>query len=115
MEYMSLNILKELSTLSPTSVYIEQTYTARNPQTTQTLTMIQGVVYGWCITNNCKFNTIRPTQWRKAIGIKQSKLKRAQLKELSIKYVLEKYKLEVSDDIADAICIGEAATILNCN
>ncbi|MGE9950112.1 hypothetical protein [Coprococcus catus] len=54
-------------------------------------------------------NTIRPSSWRKAINLKQNKnIKREQLKQEAIDYVKEKYNIEVNDDIADAICIGDA-------
>ena len=36
-------------------------------------------------------------------------VKRNQLKEQSVKYVLDNYGLNVGDDEADAICIGDAA------
>lgn len=35
-------------------------------------------------------------------------IKREQLKQEAIDYVKEKYNIEVNDDIADAICIGDA-------
>lgn len=97
-----------LDTHKPCIVYIEETYTARNPQTTKFLTRLQGVVYAWCMNNNCDFNTILPSQWRKNLNIKQSKMKREQLKEQSVKYILDNYNLEVTDDEADAICIADA-------
>lgn len=35
-------------------------------------------------------------------------IKRDQLKKEAIDYVKDKYKIDVCDDIADAICIGDA-------
>lgn len=35
-------------------------------------------------------------------------IKREQLKQESIQYVKEKYCVDVGDDVADAICIGDA-------
>lgn len=105
---MAKGIWEFLDTYKPNIVYIEETYTARNPQTTKVLTRLQGVVYAWCMNNECEFNTILPTQWRKYLKFNQKGAKREQLKKQSIKYILENYNLEVTDDEADAICIGDA-------
>ena len=106
---MAIGILGILDELNPDIVYIEETVVLRNAQTQRFLTRLQGVVYALCILHDCEFNTIRPTEWRKRIGIKQSKnIKREQLKQESIQYVKEKYCVDVGDDVADAICIGDA-------
>lgn len=106
---MALDILNTLNEIKPNIIYIEETVVLRNAQTQRFLTRLQGVVYAWCIQNNCEFNTIRPSSWRKAINLKQNKnIKREQLKQEAIDYVKEKYNIEVNDDIADAICIGDA-------
>ena len=72
-EDMSKELWKILDEHKPDIVYIEETVVLRNAQTQRFLTRLQGVVYAWCINNNCEFNTIRPTSWRAAIGIKQNK------------------------------------------
>ena len=109
-EKMSLGLINTLNRLKPDIIFIAETVVLRNAQTQRFLTRLQGVVYAWCITNNCKFNVIRPTVWRKLVGIKQGKnIKREQLKQESIDYVKTKYNIDVNDDIADAICIGDAA------
>lgn len=106
---MSRDIWRFLDVYIPNIVYVEETYSARNPKTTKILTRLQGVVYAWCMNNGCDFNTITPSSWRKQLSFKQGKgVKRKKLKEQSIKYVLDKYDLKVNDDIADAICIGDA-------
>ena len=93
----------------PNIIYIEETYTARNPQTTKVLTRLQGIVYAWCMNNECEFNTIRPSEWRKWLNFTQNKnVKREQLKKQSLQYVLDNYGLEVTDDESDAICIADA-------
>lgn len=108
-EEMSKKLWFSLYKYNPDIVYIEETVVLRNAQTQRFLTRLQGVVYAWCINNDCEFNTIRPTSWRSAIGMKQGRnVKREQLKEQSVKYVLEKYGLDVGDDEADAICIGDS-------
>ena len=108
-ESMSKEIWKKLDDYRPNIIYIEETYMANNPQTSKILTRLQGVVYAWCINNDCEFNTIRPTSWRKQLNFQQGKnVKREQLKKQSLQYVLENYRLEVTDDEADAICISDA-------
>lgn len=108
-ESMAKAIWKILDAIRPNIIYIEETYLGNNAQTLKILTRIQGVVYAWCINNNCEFNTITPKEWRKILEFKQGKsVKREQLKIQAIEYVFSKYGIEVSDDEADAICISDA-------
>ena len=108
-EEMSKSLWDNLSNNNPDVVYMEEVYSARDPRTSKFLSRLQGVVYSWCMNNNCEFNTITPSSWRKQLEFHQGKgVKRIQLKEQSIKYVLEHYDLKVNDDEADAICIGDA-------
>lgn len=108
-ESMSKGIWNILNEFKPNIIYIEETYSAKNAQTTKILTRLQGVVYAWCLNNNCDFNTITPTSWRKQLLFKQGKsVKREQLKQQSIDYILKKFNLDVTDDEADSICIGDA-------
>ena len=49
------------------------------------------------------------SEWRKAVGIHTGRgIKRDTLKQASIDLVKKEYGIDVSDDIADAICIGKA-------
>lgn len=106
---MSNKVWSALQLTKPDIVYVEETVVVRNAQTQRFLTRLQGVIYAWCMLNGCDFNTIRPTQWRAALGMSQGKnVKRQQLKDQSIQYVFKKYGLCVTDDEADAICIGDA-------
>ena len=108
-ESMSQKLWGVLEIYKPNIVFIEETVVLRNAQTQRFLTRLQGVIYAWCINHGCEFNTIRPTSWRSAIGMKQGRnVKRNQLKEQSVKYVFDNYGLNVGDDEADAICIGDA-------
>ncbi len=109
-EEMSHKLWAILEIYKPNIVYIEETVVLRNAQTQRFLTRLQGIIYAWCMNHGCEFNTIRPTSWRKQLSFSQGKnIKRDQLKEQSVKYVFENYGLEVGDDVADAICIGDAA------
>ena len=110
---MCLMILRSLEDWNPDEIYLEETVVARNVQVQRFLTRLQGVVYCWCIQNNKKFNTIRPTVWRKVVGIKQGKKKRDELKQEAISLVNKKFNIEVNDDVAESICIGLATLFLN--
>lgn len=105
---MCNGIWATLNAFHPSILYIEETYMSRNAKTTKILTRLQGVVFAWCMQNDCEFNTILPSQWRKHLSMQQSKLKREELKEQSIQYVYKNYNILVTDDEADAICIGDA-------
>lgn len=109
---MSIMLLRSLNNWCPDAVFLEETVVARNVQVQRFLTRLQGVVYCWCIQNDKEFNTIRPTAWRKAVGIKQGKKKRDELKQEAISLVNEKFNIEVNDDVAESICIGLAALSL---
>ncbi len=108
-ESMSHELWIILEMYKPNIVYVEETVVLRNAQTQRFLTRLQGIIYSWCMNHGCEFNTIRPTSWRKQLLFSQGKnIKRDQLKEQSVKYVFDNYGLEVCDDEADAICIGDA-------
>lgn len=106
---MSLNLIHILEANKPDIIYIEDTVVPRNVQTQRFLTRLQGVVYGYCAINNCEFNAIRPTEWRKLVGIDQGKKKREELKQEAIGLVKKLFKIDVNDDEAEAILIGWAA------
>ena len=108
---MIINLYDLLDIEKPDMIWIEEAVVNRNQQTQRFLVRLQGAIQGWCIRNNCDFNTIRPTQWRKYCPC-EFKGKRDELKKQSIQYVKEKYDIECNDDIADSICIGEAIFVM---
>lgn len=97
----------------PNAVYIEEAVVNRNVATQRFLTRLQGTVFGWCLVHGCKFETIRPTVWRKELEFAQGRnVKREALKQQAKDYVLERYGdqfLDISEDEYEAICIGVAA------
>lgn len=105
---MTKDILEFLIEQKPDVLYVEETVVSRNAATQRFLTRIQGVIYSYCVMNDCEFNTIRPTEWRKYAGINQGKKKREDLKKEAVERVLKLYDIEVSDDEAEAILIGYA-------
>ena len=109
---MALTIITYLDECLPDTIYIEETVVIRNANTQRMLTRLQGVVYGWCLTHNCSFHTIRPTTWRKLVGIRQGRKKREELKQEAIALINNQFSINVNDDEAEAILIGKAAFLL---
>lgn len=110
--YMAKALLSVLTEQQPDIVYIEEAVVVRNAQTQRFLVRLQGVVYGWCLQHNCRFEAIRPTTWRKQLGFKQGQnVGRQDLKAQAAEYVQELYPdlKDLSEDEYEAICIGLSA------
>lgn len=105
---MAKLIFNFLEKNKPYIIYMEETVVERNASTQRFLTRLQGVVYAYCMKNDCEFNTIRPTEWRKLVGIEQGKKKREVFKKEAIYLVLKEFGRIVTDDEAEAILIGLA-------
>ena len=93
-------------------LFVEDSWSAANVEVTKKLSNILGAIMYVCVETGCGFNKFRPSEWRKIIGLPLGKKKRAELKAEAIQYVKDTYKLDVGDDEAEAICIGEAASII---
>ena len=107
---MARALLDTLDYYKPNIIWLEEAVVTRNAQTQRVLLRLQGVVYTWCILNNCEFNTIRPAEWRKLCDAEFSG-KREELKAIAVQFVKDRYDIETTDDVAEAICIGNS--ILN--
>ena len=105
---MGRRIMTLLSHWQPTMIYIEEPKGHGNVELVHKLVEIIGIVRGWCVLNNVYYEEIKPTVWRKYCCLEQGGKKRAELKAASMAYVKSKYGVEVNDDTADAICIGDA-------
>ncbi len=105
-------IIKTLNSLfkeySPDIVVIEDTFASINMMTYKWLTRLQGAIIMCCLERDAEYHLMLPSEWRKLIGFVQGKKTTKELKQMSKAYVLEKYNLDVTDDEADSICIGEA-------
>lgn len=111
MAAMVYDIMVLIEREAPDVVVIEETVVPRNPQTQRMLTMILGAVFCVCIQNNFDYCSLRPTQWRKAARDKDEKLPRKQeeLKAWSLDRVKLLYGIDnITDDVSDAILIGQA-------
>lgn len=72
------------------------------------LAHVQGALIVTCIENNIPYKIVPPATWRSSCGVKGKV--RSEYKPAAQKHVLDKYGLNVTDDVADAICIGEYGT-----
>ena len=104
---MCLDILNLLNTYKPKILVAELTSMERNAVTQRKLTMILGVIYGWCLQNDCECIFYRAKEWRSLISQHYSS-KREEVKKWAMDYVKEHYQIVVSDDVAEAILIGQA-------
>lgn len=106
---MGKNILLLLSHWQPEIVYIEEPQGhGKNVKLVNMLCQIIGIVRCWCITHSAYFEIVSPGVWRKYLGMEQGGKKRDELKAESIRIVKEEYGIDVNDDTADAINIGNA-------
>lgn len=74
-------------------------------KTFQTLANLQGVLLDYCF-ENCESALVMPSTWRAHLGINHGD-KRVEAKQKTQSYVKLLTGLEVSQDEADAICIGK--------
>ena len=71
------------------------------------LAMLLGVIEVTCKENNIKYEVVSPNTWRKYAGTCGKNRKEEKI--LSVAKVKEKFGINVSDDIAEAILIGNYA------
>ena len=93
----------------PNIVVVEEMVVTRNAQVARNLTMILGAVLGKCLEMKIDYHSLRPTEWRKLIDSGKKPKKREELKKWSKQKVFDLFGIEnVSDDVSDAILIGQA-------
>ena len=71
------------------------------------LAMLLGVIEVTCKENNIKYEVVSPNTWRKYAGTCGKNRKEEKI--LSVAKVKEKFGINVSDDVAEAILIGNYA------
>jgi Holliday junction resolvasome RuvABC endonuclease subunit len=86
-------------------VIIEEIQEQANAQTFKKLAMLQGALLVSLEEAEIKYHLVYATQWKSFVHIKSQG--RAEQKRDAQKYVLEKYGKKVTQDEADAICMGE--------
>lgn len=94
----------------PTLIAIEDVSFQRNAQVLIDLARLQGHIMRIAMDVGVPVVVYKPSVWRKAVGIKTGKgIKRDELKAAAMSLIKEKYGIDVPEDIAEAICIGECA------
>lgn len=79
-----------------------------NVQTYKILAELLGVLENTSLVTHQSYEIIKPTEWRSLCGLKAKM--RADQKREAQNWVKSKYDIDVSQDEADAVCIGSAAT-----
>lgn len=77
-----------------------------NVSTYKTLAEVIGVITELLVELKIDYEILAPSVWRKRLSLWGAN--RAACKQRAKQHVKDKYKLDVSEDICDAICIGEA-------
>lgn len=86
-------------------VVVEEIQEQSNAQTFKKLAMLQGAILVALTEVEIKYHLVYASQWKSYANIKGKN--RTQQKQNTQQYVLEKYGKKVTQDEADAICIGE--------
>lgn len=109
---MILAICGTLDQWNPSVIFIEDTWNKNNIEVTKMLTTIIGSVRYWCLSNDKKFNKILPSQWRSVVGLEKYGNKRQEFKQAAVEYIENNYGINVTDDEAEGILIGEAGVVI---
>lgn len=102
--YQKNEIIKLYNNFSPDFVIIEDIQYQKNIFTYKELAELLGIISNYFYEHKINYLIIPPSQWKSYCDIKGRK--RAEQKENTIQFVKNKFNIDVSDDIADAICIG---------
>ena len=104
---MTEAIFNMLQEQQPDIVIIEGVTYQKSAKTTIVLSQLRGTIIGWCVQKGVKLISYLPSAWRKMLGFKQGRTAtRTMLKKQAQDFVKKHYDVEVSEDEADAICIG---------
>lgn len=111
-------IMRELSKIVENHevnfVFFEDIQNQQNLETYKKLAYVQAIIMFWCYSYELKFSILSSAHWR---GILKEKYKinfgkvRNEQKKTALSFVLENFKKEVTEDEADAICLGLAGII----
>lgn len=107
---MAKAIFSFLDKQNPDIVVVETPMVERNAKTQRSLTILYGMVYGWCIYHEKFFFSFPPSEWRSLIKVEQPKQKKREVwKQWSLDTVKTLFDINTKqDDRADAILIGQA-------
>jgi len=92
-------------------VFFEGIQKQSNAETFKKLAYCQATILLWCYWNELKYTILPPSHWRKTLKDKYGLgfgTSRAEQKKKAQELVKQVYGKDVSQDEADAICIGLA-------
>ena len=112
-EKMCLNIFNLIKRYDPDTVVIEKLTVSRNMVTVRVLAKIIGTVYAYALQNKIRYVELEASQWRASLHMQKRGRKRDEYKKLSIQYAKSVANKDVTDDEADAICIGQGFLRMN--
>lgn len=107
---MANKICAYLDTIADIDVIImEKSILKSNIDTVQKLSNLAGAIMLYAYQRGIKFENPVPSEWRKKIGLEQSKnVKREILKLEAVKAVKQEYGLDVSDDEAESLLLARS-------
>ena len=108
---MANEICEYLNTVFDIDVIVmEKSILKTNIDTVQKLSNLAGSIMLYAFQNNIKFEHPTPPEWRKKIGLEQSKkVKREVLKLEAIEAVKREYKIDTTDDEAESILLARSS------
>lgn len=108
--YMMVKEIREvINKRQPDVIVIEDVAQQSNINVMKILAQLQGCIYALGLLSDLPVQTIKPTVWRQTLEFRQgAKVKRQELKERALCYIKENFGLDVIEDVAEAICIGQA-------
>ena len=109
---MAKELWRVIKKYKPEILFIEDVQQQSNAKTMIVLARLAGMVIGYAEAHKVQVHIITPSQWRAQLNFKQgSGVKRPELKQQSIDYVKNKYGVDLPEDEAEAIALGDGAHI----
>ncbi len=110
-EKMCRAVQDVIDRVKPDLIVLEDVAMQTNAYSLITLSRLQGVIISACFQNHIEFYICPPSSWRKDLGFKQGKgHPRKDLKKQAIAYCKDHHGVDLDEDRADAVCIGDAFT-----
>lgn len=107
---MAKALWKVIKQYKPEHLIIEETQQQSNVKTVIILSRLQGMIIGYAEAHGVKTHILQPSKWRSTLCYSQGpRVKREELKQQSLDYVKNNLGFELSEDEAEATCIGIAA------
>lgn len=108
-----VEIENKIKEYNPDNVVAENVQITMSAPTAKSLMGLQFMIELICYRHNIECKTIRPSSWRKILGLSNSpKTNRKEKKAEAMQYAIDKYGIEIdSDDLSDALCLATAYLI----